>query len=120
MISIKYDRVKNRVYTVFEGMVKEEEANQYKKDMLELFHKVKAGCTLLVDATKASAHPPETVKIIQEVREAWKAKLKKSAVIVNSTVLKMQLNRTIKQIENSFEESYFSNLDEAEKYLNAL
>jgi Fe-S cluster biosynthesis and repair protein YggX len=118
LVPVRYDSLKNRVYTVFEGTVKEEEALQYKKDMLELLPKIKTGCTLLVDATKASTHPPETVKIIQEVREAWKTKLKKSAVIVNSAVLKMQLNRTIKQIEDSFHESYFSDIDEAERYLN--
>lgn len=118
MVPIKYDSLRNRVYTIFEGIIKEEEAKQYKKDMLELLSKVKAECTLLVDASKASVNPPETVKIIQEVRVAWKTKLKKSAVIVNSAVLKMQLNRTIKQIEDSFNESYFSNAVEAEKYLN--
>lgn len=118
MVPIRYDSLKNRVYTMFEGMVKEEEAKQYKKDMLELLPKVKTGCTLLVDATKTSTHPPETVKIIQEVREAWKDKLKKSAVIVNSAVLKMQLNRTIRQIENGFNESYFNSAEDAEKYLD--
>lgn len=118
MYEVKYDIIKNRILITLEGFITKEEAVKYRMENEGVLKKVKANFTFLVDLRKLKTLPQESIDEIQKVRlSSVKHGAYKGATVLKDTIVKMQTKRTANQIDG-FKEEYFTDINEAENYLN--
>lgn len=116
MYTIKADTSKNRLYITIDGTITKEELSTYTATLKENTGMLKSGFTALLDLRKASVFDQETMKELQNTKEiAVKAGLSKSAMVVESPTLKMQMNRNFKDVGP--QDRAFNDVAEAEKFL---
>ena len=119
MYKVEFDLERKEVYLAIKGMMKKDEALAYKKDVKAAFNKFFGKVNLLVDLRESLTHTQEAMEIINETRDENKKKVKKSAVISEKLLVKMQARRTMQEIEDGFEERYFGNEDEALEFIRS-
>lgn len=118
MYKVSYDTSKNRIYGELEGFLALDEAKKYNSELMALIGKARPGFTAIFDIANLKVLPQEvTDEISSGKKYAVEKGLKKSALIMNSAILKMQVNRVLKNIGES-EEGYFDSLSDAEEFLN--
>ncbi len=115
MYDIRYKIWKNRMYLKLEGFIKKDEAIQFRNEC-EVFHKkLKPNATFLFDARELKTLPAESMEEIQKVREhAVEYGTVKGVMVLKDNILKMQSQRTAKQIKG-FNEEYFIDMNQAEE-----
>jgi hypothetical protein len=118
MHEVKYNGQENRIYVKLEGFIKYDEAVAYKNECQIQHKKLKSGATFLMDARELKTLPQNSMEEIQITRaHAVEHGIVKGAMILNNNILAMQAKRTAKHIEGFYEE-YFTDINEAENYLN--
>lgn len=118
MYKINYDVAKNRLNGVLQGFLTEEEAKKYNAELKKAVDQAKSGFTAMFDLRELKVLPPEAMEVITEGKKyAARKGLKKSAMVVSSAILKMQANRSLKDIGEG-EEVYFDSLIDAENFLS--
>ncbi len=116
MYSIKADVSKNRLYVVVDGTVALDELDAYTADMKKNLGMLKSGFTALLDLSKTVVFDQDAMKQLQDTKElAVAAGLTKSAMVVASATLKMQMNRNFKSVGP--QDRAFNDIGEAEKFL---
>ena len=117
MYEVKYDVSKNRMQMRVEGFITKEEAVKYRMACEEVYKKVKPNFTFLVDLRNLKTLPQESIDEIQKVRfSSVKHGAYKGATVLKDTIVRMQTKRTANQIDG-FNEDYFTDINEAEIYL---
>lgn len=117
MFEVRYDNEKNRMIVKLEGFITKEEAVKYRMACEEVYIKVKPKFTFLVDLRNLKTLPQESIDEIQKVRySSVKHGAYKGATVLKDTIVRMQTKRTANQIDG-FNEEYFTDIDEAEIYL---
>lgn len=117
MYEVKTNALKNRLHISVEGAMKKNEVEVYKSTVKKNVEMLKSGFTVLIDLRKTSVVDQETLRQMQETKKiAVAAGLSRSAVVVESAILKMQINRSFKDVGP--QDKAFTELDEAEKFLN--
>jgi len=117
MYEIKADTLKNRLYVMVEGTIAFNEIEAYNTTMKKVVATLKPGLTALLDLRKTSVFDQESMKQLQGTKEiAIAAGLKKSAMVVESATLKMQMNRNYK--DAGPQDKAFNDIGEAEQFLN--
>lgn len=118
MYEVKYDITKNRMLIKLEGFITKEEAVNYTMACEEVFKKVKPNFTFLADLRNLKTLPQESIDEIQKVRfSSIKHGGYKGATVLKDTIVRMQTKRTANQIDG-FNEEYFTDINEAEVYLD--
>lgn len=118
MFSIKSDISKNKLLITIDGVLTSAELPSYKSEMKKVVGTLKPGFTALLDLRKASVFDQSILDGLKDTKEiAVKAGLTKSAVLVASATLKMQMNRSFKDIGP--QDMAFTDITEAEKFLLA-
>lgn len=118
MYIIKADTSINRLYITVEGTIENSEVEVYTNTLKKNVNMLKPGFTALLDLRKAKVFGQEEMKSIQGTKEvAVAGGLSKSAMLVESAVLKMQMNRNFKEVGP--QDMAFTEYDEAEAFLNA-
>lgn len=118
MYKLNYDGSKNRIYGTLEGFIKVEEAKQYTDELKKCIDGAKPGFTAIFNVAGIMVLSQDVTDIIAEGKKYAASKgLAKSALIMNSAILKMQVNRTMKDIGNS-QEGYFDSVSQAEEFLD--
>ncbi len=104
MYTIEYNRAKNRIYVSVEGALQLEEMAEYNKKFNAAVDNAKAGFTVCVDNTKASINSAEVSEKL-DISKAYAAEhgMRNAAMVLNSTVFKMQMKRLFKELGNVFE-----------------
>lgn len=119
MYKVNYDRSKNRIYGLLEGYMKIEEAQKYTAELKKAVDMASGGFTVLFDVINLMVLPREVSDEIATGKEYAVAKgLKKSALVMSSAILKLQVDRVFKKIGES-EERYFDSISSAEEFLNS-
>lgn len=117
MYEVKTNALKNRLYITVEGAMVKDEVETYKSAVRKNIEKLKPGFTVAIDLRKTSVVDQDTVVQMQEIKKiAVAAGLSKSAIVVESAILKMQTNRNFKDVGP--QDKAFSDLSEAEKFLD--
>lgn len=117
MYEVRYDNGKNRMVVRLEGFITKEEAVNYRMACEEVYKKVKPNFTFLVDLSNLKTLPQESVDEIQKVRiSSVKHGAYKGATVLKDSIVRMQTKRTASKIEG-FNEEYFTDINEAEIYL---
>jgi hypothetical protein len=119
MYTIKYDLKKNRLFVTLVGTMQKEEVPQYNADMKKNVGMLKSGFTVLLDLTEAQIFTQEAISLesLVETKEiAVAAGMSKSAMVVASPTLKMQVVRNFKNI--GVKDEPFGTYEEAEAYLD--
>lgn len=118
MYNVKTDILKNRMYITVDGTIGVDEVDNYTSDLKKNVAMLKPGFTALLDLRKAQIFTQETMQQLQGTKEiAVNAGISKSAMVVESVVLKMQMNRNFKEVGP--QDQAFTEIDEAEEYLNS-
>ncbi|MDF2984524.1 MAG: hypothetical protein K0R50_34 [Eubacterium sp.] len=104
MYTIEYNRAKNRIYVSVEGALQLEEMPEYNKKFNAAVDSAKQGFTVCVDNTKASINSAEVSEKL-DISKAYAAShgMRNAAMVLNSTVFKMQMKRLFKELGNVFE-----------------
>jgi hypothetical protein len=117
MYDVKSNALKNRLYITVDGTIGKSEIESYKSNIKKNVATLKSGFTTLIDLTKASVFDQDSMMQLQGTKEiAIASGMKKSAMVVESAILKMQMNRNFKDVGP--QDKAFTDLDEAEKFLN--
>jgi len=117
MYAIKSDLSKNRLYITVNGSITADELPEYSKDLKRNVNLLKAGFTALLDLRKTSVLNQEMLKGIQDTKQiAVEGGLAKSAMIVESATLKLQMNRIFKDVGPK--DMAFTEISEGEMFLN--
>lgn len=117
MFEINADIEKNRLIIYIDGTISIHSVEKYNKAMKEAIAALKPGFTALLDLQKALVFDMETIKQYQNSKYiAVSSGLKKSAMVIKSQVLKMQMNRIYGEI--GIKDETFTDMDEAIKYLD--
>lgn len=117
MYAIKTDKQKNRLYIMVDGTIAINSIDAYNEEIRKAVSSLKAGFTALLDLRKTSVFDQESMKQLQGTKDiAVKAGLKKSAMVVESATLKMQMNRNYKEVGP--QDKAFNEVDEAESFLD--
>lgn len=119
MSDVRYNSAKNRVYITVDELLTLEKAAKHKEAIMKVIDQTKPGFTLLINLFEGKVQPSESTLEINKAREyGVKKGAKKAALVTNNPVLSMQASRTIKQVENAYEQRIFKTIEEAEAYLN--
>ncbi|WP_027338803.1 hypothetical protein [Halonatronum saccharophilum] len=115
---IKYNGVKNRIYITFKDSLKTPEAKEYLEELKPIINKAKPNFTVCLDVSSDPVHSKEVDAIFNEGRQAMLKKGIKGVgtIMSKSSLAKMQLKRTLKDLKNNI----FANKAEAEDYLDSL
>ncbi|OCL27783.1 hypothetical protein U472_04320 [Orenia metallireducens] len=115
---LKYDGGKNRIYITFKDSLKVDEAKAYLKDLKQLITTTKPNLTVCLDVSCDPVHSKEVDALFNEGRQALVEKGLKGigTVMSKSSIAKMQVKRTLKDLNNNI----FASKTEAEKYLDSL
>lgn len=117
MYNVKANTLTNRLYITIEGTIEKSEMEVYKSNLSKNISMLKSGFTAVLDLRKASVFDQETMNQLQGTKAiAVAGGLSRSAMIVESAILKMQMNRNFKDVGP--QDKAFTELDEAEKFLN--
>ncbi len=117
MFDVKANTLKNRLYISIEGTVAGNEVENYKSGIKKNVAMLKPGFTALMDLRKCAVFDQEVMNQLQGAKEiAVGGGLTRSAMVVESAVLKMQMNRNFKDVGP--QDKAFTELDEAEQFLN--
>lgn len=117
MYEIKADKQKNRMYIMVDGTIAVNSVDAYQADMKKAVASLKSGFTALLDLRKTSVFDQESMKQLQGTKDiAVQAGLKKSAMVVESATLKMQMNRNFKEVGP--QDKAFNDINEAESFLD--
>jgi len=120
MFDVKYDQKKNRVYLKLEGFVKLEEAIAFREACEAAHKKQKPGASFLMDARNLKTLPQDSLEEVQKTRSsAVKHGTSTGATVMDESILTMQSKRTSKKVDG-FKEAYFSDIYEAEQFLNKM
>lgn len=119
MYKITYDQNKNRIYGNLEGFLKLDDVQAYSKELKSAIDKTKPGFTALFDNRGLKTHTPEVMEHIKEGKEyAIKKGLSKSAIVMDSAILKMQVKREVQNMSEAGSEQFFGSVEEGEAFLN--
>lgn len=123
MYSVRKDTLKKRIYVKLAGFLEVEEAKRYAKEVVEAaesFHQQNAPFTLVADLTEMKTASKEVAEVLSGVQEATASKgLRKSAVLLPAEAVgSMQIKRYSRMTEVEEVQEYFSNLSEAEEFLD--
>lgn len=119
MFKVKYDMKKNRVQVVLSGVIKHQEAIEYREACEKVHKRLKDGATFLLNAKELMTLPQDSLEEIQKVRiDAVRSGVVKGAMIVSDKILIMQSKRTARKIDG-FHEEQFIDISEAEAFLDA-
>ncbi|WAA10279.1 protein kinase [Fervidibacillus albus] len=117
MYEVKYDQGKNRIYITLEGNMSLQEIDSYVSAVKKATDEAQPNFTVCLDGSKAAPFAPDVDKKSVEARDyLMKNGLKGLATIVDSAILKMHVNRTLKEMGNNV----FATQAEADKYLDSL
>ena len=117
MYEVKANALENRLYITVDGTISPGELGGYKADLKSKVGQLKKGFTALLDLRKASVFDQGTMAELQGTKEvAVAAGLTKSAMVVESATLKMQMNRNFKDVGP--QDKAFNEINEAEQFLN--
>lgn len=119
MYSVNADTRKNRLTITLNGTIEETEVKQYNSDVKKQVSLLRPGFTSLLDLREAHIFTQSMVGLdtFTETKEiAVKAGLSKSAMVVNSPTLKMQISRIFKEVGTKDEA--FQTIEDAEKFLD--
>lgn len=114
MYKVNYDNLKNRIYVTVTGSLELSEIGSYTKDYKAVVDRTKPGFTVCVDNTNASLNTPEVNEKLMDTRNYSVQKgLKNAAMVVSSSIFKMQMKRIFNELGN-----VFSTKEEADKFLD--
>lgn len=114
MYKVNYDNLKNRVYVTVTGSLELNEIDNYTKEFKAVVDRTKPGFTVCVDNTNAALNSPEVNDKLMDSRNYSVQKgLKNAAMVVNSTIFKMQMKRLFNELGNVFQTK-----EEADKFLD--
>lgn len=117
MYNVKADTLKNRLYITVDGTIESSEVEVYKSNVKKCVSMLKSGFTAFMDLRKAEVFDQESMAQLQGTKEiAVAAGLSKSAMVVESPILKMQMNRNFKDVGP--QDKAFNSIEEAEKFLD--
>lgn len=117
MYEVKANALKNRLFITVDGTIAANEVDAYRSTLSKNISMLKSGFTALIDLRKASVFDQESMKQLQGTKEiAVAAGLTKSAMIVESAILKMQMNRNFKDVGP--QDKAFTEISEAEDFLD--
>ncbi len=119
MYKVKADHVKNRLYVTVINTIEKGELAQYCTDMKNSIATLKTGFTALLNLKDAGVFTQDAVSLesLNETKEvAVRAGMSKSAMVVCSPTLKMQITRNFKNIGSKDEA--FDAVEEAEAFLD--
>lgn len=117
MFEVKVNTAKNRLFITIDGTIEAAQVEAYKAALKKNVTSLKSGFTTQIDLRKASVFDQETMQQLQGTKEiAVAAGLTKSAMIVESPTLKMQMNRNFKDVGP--QDKAFNDIAEAEKFLD--
>lgn len=117
MYEVKTNALKNRLYISVDGAMVKNEVELYKSTVKKNVQMLKPGFTVAIDLRKTSVVDQETLLQMQEIKKiAVSAGLSKSAVVMDSAILKMQTSRSFKDVGP--QDKPFTSLEEAEKFLD--
>ena len=115
MYKINYDGVKNRIYVTVTGSLELSEIDNYNKEFRASVDRTKPGFTLCVDNTNAALNTPEVNEKLLENRNYSVSKgLRNAAMIVSSSIFKMQMKRVFSELGNVFDTK-----EAADKFLDS-
>lgn len=115
LYSIKFDSVKNRIYTVLEGSSNLEEVKKCNMEFMKAVDNAKSGFTYLCDISKRGVELPECIEELENAKNyAIQKGLSRVAFIVDGAILKMQLKRAYGENQTTM----FVSKEEAERYLD--
>jgi len=118
---VEVDLAKNRLYFYPKGACdRVSEVPHYINDLKECAKKLRPGFTSLSDATHFAAPTQEIANLILEGTVLMREKgQKRSAIIVNTSIIKMYLDKYKEEMnQDKMETRYFDNEAEAEKWLD--
>ncbi len=123
MYSVKKDLQKNRIYATLKGMISPEEAKEYFDNFvkeIDYFYRQSTPFTVLADIREFKTSSQDVKQIFVDIQKISVQKgLIKSAVIMPESALSGLQGKTIaKESGVAGTERYFSNLSDAEKYLD--
>lgn len=117
MYEISADIRKNRLTICLDGTISTKSVEKYIASFREAILALKPGFTALLDLRRASVFERETIKELHDPKLiAVKAGLRKSAMVLSSPALKMQMNRNYGEI--GIKDEAFTDIEEAVKYLD--
>lgn len=117
MYLVRADQQKNRLYITVEGAIKADEISEYSAKVQQSAESLKPGFTALLDLRRAAVLSPAALEDHKQAKErAVKAGLSKSAFVLESPVIKMQMNRVFKEVGP--QDMAFTDIAEAEEYLS--
>ncbi|MHB8065596.1 MAG: hypothetical protein ACYDG2_23760 [Ruminiclostridium sp.] len=117
MYDVKANTLKNRLYITVKGTIGRSEVEDYKLAVKKNVAVLKSSFTALMDLRKSAVFDQESMAQLQGTKEiAVAAGLTRSAMVVESAIVKMQMNRNFKDVGP--QDKAFTDLDEAEKFLN--
>lgn len=117
MFEVKVNTLKNRLYVTVDGTITANELDAYRASMKKNVTMLKSGFTALLDLRKTSVFDQDTMMQLQGTKEiAVAGGLSKSAMVVESATLKMQMNRNFKDVGP--QDRAFNDIAEAEQFLN--
>jgi len=119
MYKVTYDRKKNRVYGILEGFMKLDEVKVYTIELIKALDQTKPGFTAIFDNSKLKVLPQECMEEMKKGKDyAIKKGLTKSAIIMDSAMLKLQVKRNLGKMDKDNKEEYFDSMDAAEAFLD--
>jgi hypothetical protein len=109
---------KNRAYLTIHGFWRNKEAvPDYLQDWSKAVASLKAGFTLLTDASEMKTHPKDVQKLHEEAQAlVLKAGVVKVAEILKDNITELQLNAVAKATQ--FPKKNFRTVEEAEEWLD--
>jgi hypothetical protein len=118
---IDVDLAKNRIYFYPKGSWdKVSDVPDYISDLKECAKRLRPGFSSLSDATHFAAPTQEIANLILEGTSLMREKgQKRSAIIVNTSIIKMYLDKYKEEMDqDKMETRYFDDTTEAEKWLD--
>lgn len=119
MYTIKYDVSKNQIVATVHKMLYGDDFHRYGAQLVDVVENAKNHFTMLFDMTesKPKGITDEDVSAIKSMKEFALSKgMKKSAFVMSSTTLRLQLKRNLS--DTIPEDGFFETLQEAEDFLN--
>ena len=114
-----YDPVKNRIYSLVEGMMQLKDAEEFILTGKKAIDKAKPGFTCIIDYSNAQASPANVNDRLGELREYLSAKGPKGvATVVTKSLVKAFISQKLKN--QNVDTTTFGSLEEAHAYLDGL
>jgi hypothetical protein len=118
MYKVNYDVTNNRIYSGLEGCLTTAEAKKCMTELKTHINKARPGFTAIFDVADVNVLSQDVTEIIAKGKRYAAAKgLEKSALVINSSILKMEGNRSLKDISMS-RHGYFDSIVKAEEFVS--